>query len=293
MLYKFAPPNEYTLKNLKERKFICRHFSEFNDPFEFWGNLKRKIPSAENEEARFKDALKTWGFTPESLNDLNLEHEEYFESLADGAPDFGAMYDYTRIACFGSDIGNLLMWSHYADGLRGLCLELDFDLDVIGGLNKSRVYMTSVRYTNTPPVVDAFNFAVAEDQIDYHVMAIEEAKQLGDTRWVDQYKEVLEEESRKIRDSIWDDAFATKPVEWEYEQEKRLLVYMDSDNGKPEFMEYPKGALKRIVLGEKMPEEFREAVMELVKKYCSDVPVWVATRSSKCFQIKLEQFDPQ
>ncbi|ROT94445.1 DUF2971 domain-containing protein [Histidinibacterium lentulum] len=54
----------------------------------------------------------------------------YFNECKDYQPPFQEMRDGVRIACFGSQRDNLLMWSHYADGLRGFCIVFDENLVV-------------------------------------------------------------------------------------------------------------------------------------------------------------------
>jgi DUF2971 family protein len=83
------------------------------------------------------------------------------------------MVDSIRIACFGSEPGNLLMWSHYADGLRGFCVVFDEKLIVSA---EPEGYLTNVAYLEKPPLVDSFVYAVACDQQDYHLIAIEETE---------------------------------------------------------------------------------------------------------------------
>jgi hypothetical protein len=51
--------------------------------------------------------------------------DEYFGSLENSQPHFKQMADRVRIACFGSEPDDLLMSSHYADGLRGFCIVFD------------------------------------------------------------------------------------------------------------------------------------------------------------------------
>ncbi|MBK6743467.1 MAG: DUF2971 domain-containing protein [Hydrogenophilales bacterium] len=46
------------------------------------------------------------------------------------APEINARY---RLYCLGPDVGNLLMWAHYADNHRGVCLEFDLRNDVLCG----------------------------------------------------------------------------------------------------------------------------------------------------------------
>ncbi|WFU31299.1 DUF2971 domain-containing protein [Bradyrhizobium brasilense] len=65
------------------------------------------------------------------------------------------MADSIRIACFGSERDNLLMWSHYGDGLRGFCIVFDEKL-MVGA--RPEGYITDVAC-----------LAVAHDQEDYHM----------------------------------------------------------------------------------------------------------------------------
>lgn len=50
-----------------------------------------------------------------------------------------------RVYCFGTDAGNLLMWSHYADGHKGICIEFNTNNNVIGTAYR-------VEYSNEYPV---------------------------------------------------------------------------------------------------------------------------------------------
>ncbi len=44
------------------------------------------------------------------------------------APEINRRY---RVYCLGPSVGNLLMWAHYADSHRGVCLECDLANDVL------------------------------------------------------------------------------------------------------------------------------------------------------------------
>ena len=109
LIYKFCPPGDHPLKNLESGVLFCRHYADFNDPFEFWTRVVGDVPDQRAEPDRFRQAVRAWGFDP---TDLDYDTSEFFQSLAEAEPPFDAIFDHTRIACFASEPDNLLMWSH-------------------------------------------------------------------------------------------------------------------------------------------------------------------------------------
>ena len=51
-------------------------------------------------------------------------------------------------------------------------------------------------------------------------------------------------------------AFAAKPVQRKYEQEKRLLIRSKSPGDTSELFSFPSDAVKEIIIGERMPESY-------------------------------------
>jgi hypothetical protein len=79
MIYKYCRPNSHSENNLRDSVLRCRHFEDFNDPFEFWAKFEQGIPTVADAK-RLKAAFATWGFPdgdPETLEDW----KEYFDSL--------------------------------------------------------------------------------------------------------------------------------------------------------------------------------------------------------------------
>jgi hypothetical protein len=290
-LLKFSGPTEYALENLRNRTIYCQHFEGFNDPFEFWTDFREGIPDLGAERDRFIAAIRAWGFDEESL-ELALENsQEYFESLEDSQPRFKQMIDSVRIACFGSERDNLLMWSHYADGLRGFCIVFDEDLIVKA---EPKGYITNVAYLETPPLVDSFVYAVAYDQEDYNMMAVEETKtairyqgKKDEKPWLKVYRDDAAVALKHMHE-MWQHAFAAKPIEWRYEKERRLLVYAQTDDRQAIRRLYPKRAVREIIVGERMPSAYLERLMVIVKKQFGDIPVRTARRSSDRYTLSIE-----
>lgn len=290
-LLKFSGPTEYALENLRNRVIYCQHFAAFNDPFEFWTDFREGIPDPETERDRFIAAIRAWGFDEESMETALENSKEYFDSLEDYQPGFKEMADRIRIACFGSEPDNLLMWSHYADGLRGFCIVFDEDLIVKA---KPEGYITDVAYLETPPLVDSFVYAVAYDQEDYHMMAMDELrtekKHLRKTAprgLMQDYKEAADTALKQMHE-MWQYAFAAKPTEWRYEKERRLLVNTDDNDRQAILRPYPKKAVREIIVGERMTPAYLDRLLDIVKKQFGEIPVRTARRPSNHYTLIIE-----
>lgn len=245
-LAKFFGPSEYSLANLDRAVLYCQHYSAYNDPFEFWASLSSGVPDFFEERARFQAALQAWGYDPitsadnKSLKGFIEEAREYFEECVLYAPTFEEMRDAFRLTCFAKESRQLLMWSHYADGLRGFVVIFD-ERQLISGRDDS--FFLDVSYSNAPPEVDKLLYGVLWDQEDYHLKAIEEERanrkhrgEKGRLRANPDYKVVSDDALKRMR-LMWQMVFATKPREWKYERERRLLIHSDRTDSRPIFLD--------------------------------------------------------
>ena len=196
-----------------------------------------------------------------------------------------------RISCFSSEKDNLLMWSHYADGLRGFCIVFDEDVLTQGDTS---IYVLDVAYMNVPPQVDSFVYGVAWDQDWYSHTAIEETNKAiqhqGKTERqaeIAMYEESGAEALRTMRE-IWQHVFATKPAEWKYERERRLLVQTDKSDMTPILQSYDRGSIKEVILGERMPEDYRARVLAIMGNRYPDVPVKTARRADGVYTLIID-----
>lgn len=259
--------------------------------FEFWTDFHEGVPDLETERDRFLAAIAAWGFDEKHLAEALDNSKEYFESLEDSQPGFKRMMDNIRIACFGSEQDNLLMWSHYADGLRGFCIV--FDEQILMKV-EPRGYITDVAYLEKPPLVDSFVYAIVADQEDYNMRAIEETQ--AEIRYYGRKKEkpwlaVYRGEAAaalKHMHEMWQHAFAAKPSEWRYEKERRLIVDADTENQKPVFRPYPKKAVREIIVGERMPEAYLKRLSTIIKRQFGMIPIRTARRSSNRYTLAIE-----
>jgi hypothetical protein len=110
-LYRYQPINKLTLTNLSIQKNWVADPLEFNDPFEF--HLKEEVLSNKQKEIKLS----------------HVERYENREKIKKLISNFG-------VVCYSSFDDSKLMWSHYADGHKGMCLVFEspkenLDLDFV------------------------------------------------------------------------------------------------------------------------------------------------------------------
>ena len=87
---------------------------------------------------------------------------------------------------------------------------------------------------------------------------------------------------------IWQLVFATKPSEWKYEQERRLLVQTDRSDAQPILRTYPRKAVKEIILGERMPHDYRQELLSVLRQHFDEVPVRTARRARDHYTLTID-----
>jgi len=134
-LYKYQAVNKMVLSNLAHRKLWASSPSAFNDPFEF--RLQRTNDARGLEKLRNQNPHLTY------LNDAELT-KLAIENYESNIRSWG-------VICFTKVPDDILMWSHYADSHRGICLGF-CGRDKAQDLNDVGLY--PVVYTEEYPELD-------------------------------------------------------------------------------------------------------------------------------------------
>ena len=130
-LFRYRPLSEYAIKDIVQDQFTLTSIGEFNDLFDGAFHMaytqeecKRQAADEWNERKKIFDKL------PIQLVD---QHDQYIAMRArrlkeDARLKFREL-DYlgTYVGCLSSQCDSTLMWSHYADYNRGICVEYDFN----------------------------------------------------------------------------------------------------------------------------------------------------------------------
>lgn len=112
-LFRYQCCNENNLNALRNEKIWMAYPKEFNDAFEFNCTIG-------NKEDSFLEKMGILEKFPK-LKKLNLDKQKTSKEIIAGAQE-----DFA-VCCFMEDNKSQLMWSHYADGHKGFCVEFSFD----------------------------------------------------------------------------------------------------------------------------------------------------------------------
>ncbi|CDU14906.1 MULTISPECIES: DUF2971 domain-containing protein [Vibrio] len=240
-IYKFFPYNAHDLDALANNYLWFSHYSNFNDPFEdiFINNaLVNNDTSFDLNKAIkmykliSKDRIEAHVIEQEILEMMEQDvferhyHETMSKTFEGTQNEFDRFVAESKACCFARDsifgpaLENRLMWSHYADGLRGFCVEYDKNM-LIRGISEhigQEVLLSPMNYGE----LKTFNFS-----------------------------DILLQTAQSI--DLNDKMFGIgsiacfKSKEWEYESEFRLVT--DVANS----IEIPPQSILSITVGAKMP----------------------------------------
>lgn len=155
--YKYQKYSDLSKQSLAERYLWFSKPEKLNDPFDCSIPYTLLEPSLADCEAAFKHI--PW---PQEM--IGRLTEEYF---TDGNPNENmrrTIVDYSAqgikealnkfrdygVACFTQNIKSILMWSHYADGHKGFCLEFGSDHLPFSDIKK----IFKVKYTRVYPTLN-------------------------------------------------------------------------------------------------------------------------------------------
>jgi hypothetical protein len=109
-IFKYQSINKYTLAGLNQAQLWACKPSDFNDPFEF--RLKRSSTAKGLEEFR-----KTNCGNPEIEKMTDSELTKF------GIEEYEKEFHKLGVVCFSKANNSILMWTHYSDQHKGICLE--------------------------------------------------------------------------------------------------------------------------------------------------------------------------
>ncbi len=166
-LYKYQPCNVQTLANLKQASIWFSAPINFKDPYDCALSivdpdkltdtdfrraldyfLQRQPMGPKLKAQMCPDGVPTLAFRESVVNSVRRVYDERKK----------IQLEQRGIACFSAHFTNVMMWSHYADGHRGFCLEFDTSL-----LPFTKAM--EVRYSDSVPSINPIDVLV-EDDID-------------------------------------------------------------------------------------------------------------------------------
>lgn len=213
MFFKFRDVNEYLIDSLVKGYLYFAHPDRLNDPFDCRVDIKRSAKNA---------MLKLSGNKKDNLAKL-AGLDGYFDQIQKDTGKAG-------ICSFSLELENSLLWSHYANEHRGLCLTYEFPESFLIDESNEITGVAPVEYGDSP-LTDWFIEHAPEDRNSY-------------------FKEFTLEVVKKV--------LTIKSKCWEYEKEVRIIRQEQST------LTIPKEFLKQMCFGVNTPESDISLIRELV-----------------------------
>jgi hypothetical protein len=243
LLYKYRSwPDEFTERMLKSNEVFFASAKRFTDPFDC--RIPRRYDLLSPDQ--LSKVISRYDYPdPEAIasvckmdpNSLKFAQEESVEREVD---EFGVL-------CLSAVNNSVLMWSHYANHHRGICV--GFDWRVLDRFRRESVVRdkciddVTVIYRSDLPILVPY-------------------PDLEPVEWV---KGILR----------------YKALDWAYEQEVRLFWY-----GEEGPLKLPKDAIAEIILGCEMPPNERNLVREIVKSCQGNAKIFQAKKVQGAFKIE-------
>ena len=261
IFYKYKKIYEHTYDLLLKNEFYYSFPHEMNDPFdcyiysEYKGEKKDYInflkwyPGSEEEKVRAYKFFESCNFDPEEIYRKIILPVRNNESKI------------ALINCFSAVNDSIIMWSHYAEFHKGICL----------GFNA--VYEGNLLYFEVEDIVTK-----SEQDLNKYAP-------LYKVNYSDSFPEPfngLKDDDKEIFKFL-----ITKFGDWNYEKEYRSILWYDNVNKK--IIKFRKDILKEVIFGMRTPEAEKNKITDLVNeiyiKKGFDVKLKTARQAQKDYKI--------
>lgn len=222
----------YTLRSLAQNQLYFSDPNNFNDPFD----CRVRVDYTGTEEQWIDFICNEEGCTPE----IAKEKVSHFKKREDGLVfphSESSNLKGPRICCFSGKNNEILMWSHYADSHRGICLCFEATPEHTMPLYESDV--------DESPCSGQFKEVCYDSNNDLCVVSI----------FGNPHKNAILAEERVF----------TKLNMWSYEQEYRMTL-PGYHIHKKETLKYYNGCLKGIIFGLKIDKHDIIRVYKIVNE---------------------------
>ena len=144
-LYRYRPLSEYAIEDIMNKQITISSIGEFNDIFDGAIQLpllKEKIEEEAKQKWSKLEELRKEYYLPEGIINKDKTVAQYIDKYKTESKLKFRELDYlgTYVCCFSEDNKSNLMWSHYADSNRGICIEYDFNLLPSEGLFRKTLF---------------------------------------------------------------------------------------------------------------------------------------------------------
>lgn len=243
-LFKFRKIDKYFIESIVNRQIYFALLSQLNDPFDCNINI---LQALDNAIKKSKPPVN------EKLLLIKSDIKIFCENFQNDLPAYG-ICSFSLDAHEKNGQDSNLMWAHYSDNHRGVCLQYKFPCSFFNSNPYKVMGVSEVTYGENV-LTDWF---------------------LNEAHLLNGYDEAASKLMKKV--------FTAKSASWKYEGEARIL------RKTPGLQPIEKQYLKEIYFGLATPESDIQLVRKIAEKNEYDVTFWKSSRDDdKDFGIKLEK----
>lgn len=281
-VFKFRDGNENDLDAFYENYMWFSNFSDLNDPYEGYASFSDEGLDddfreeflaeiyAKNPQPNTSAKLEAKTYRDNYENETGTKFSEFVDSKAIEVIE--SFYSEHKADCkilslsvardhheYPIPLNNMLMWSHYANGFKGFCVEYDFDKlkSSIESENNIELASSPVKYSTDGnlPIIKMKTFMQS---------AIDDSR--------DASLEILE-------------AFTKKEQSWEYENEVRFISNL---GGK---LYYKPECINAIYISEKAPNWLKNNLLSNVALKQENIRIIIVSLHPSKYQLGFSNVD--
>ncbi len=286
-LYKYRPLykgdkssyefNEHTLSILQKGELYFSTPKEFNDPFDCVfpilpyeitkEQVLETIHSKDFESREKRKQLKS--YLRDFCNKDIDNYVDYFNTLIKTDPKF--LYELNRdqsdkfeICCFSKNNNHLLMWSHYADSHKGLCIGI------------KTIYEDNSNFIEFDKIKDIDKIKAKK------VIYNSENKKTSPINY------------QNLTEVLLEQSLITKSLHWQYEEEYRTILLRNMVN--TQTLKLKKENICQIIFGFKTPLSIIRDTLHQIKNSefidISNLEVYQMEEDKEYYSLHLNKLNP-
>lgn len=266
-LYKYRNINENTMKILTKGELYFSSPSDFNDPFECQIPINLKITEKELSKV-LKKGKNNFIKKEKLMNVLNVQFNgnksEYVKYLNKNEikiqKDLEERKNYFKIYCLSKSYDKILMWSHYADSHKGICI----------GFNFYKIYNKQT-YMLINKTINDIDTILEIIKVKYSKNKLKKVRRIN------------------FNDNNLKKGLTTKASFWNYEEEYRIIL------GEHSLFYISPEIIKELIFGlQTSDSDIRKTLQEIHDSdflKLSDLNIYKIIKSETSFTIKKEFLD--
>lgn len=184
------------------------------------------------------------------------------------------LFPDVRISSFSEIYHNTLMWSHYADNHKGICLifnsikqhnEYGFKMYLNKSIEPIIYPFNKIKYSTNKKEINLFKNIFIAHSNDFKKFWYYHPTNNQKSKYYIEYSLTDSEEMLKFADTFLNNYYI-KSLEWEYENEYRLFILPVNSNDKTVYYDF--SSLNGIIFGIKTPLKDKLKIIDIIKDKC-------------------------